>query len=90
MEQQQDTIRLRTQEIAAKNEKLLEISVLNAHQVREPLSRMLGLISIFDYYEAEQLKSEIIPMLKQSSTDLDNALQEVVTKATEDLITLKA
>lgn len=90
MEQQQDTIRLRTQEIAAKNEKLLEISVLNAHQVREPLSRMLGLISIFDYYEAEQLKSEIIPMLKQSSTDLDNALQEVVTKATENLITLKA
>ena len=90
MEQQQDIIQLRTQEIAAKNAKLLEISVLNAHQVREPLSRVLGLISILDYYEAEQLKNEILPMLKQSSADLDNALQEVITKATEDLITLKA
>ena len=90
IEQQKDIIKLRTQEIADKNERLLEISVLNAHQVREPLSRILGLISIFDYYEAEQLKNEIIPMLKESSTDLDNALQEVISKATADLITLKA
>ncbi|QNF31316.1 hypothetical protein HUW51_00735 (plasmid) [Adhaeribacter swui] len=90
MEQQQETIQLRTQEIAQKNEKLLEISVLNAHQVREPLSRILGLIAIVDFCEAEQLKSEIMPMLKTSSNDLDVALQEVINKATIDLITLKA
>lgn len=90
IEQQKDVINLRTQEIADKNEKLLEISVLNAHQVREPLSRILGLISIFDYYETEQLKGEIIPMLKESSNDLDQALQEVINKATVNILTLKA
>jgi signal transduction histidine kinase len=91
VEQQKGVIDLRTQEIANKNARLLEISVLNAHHVREPLSRILGLISLVDYYpNSEGIKEEIIPKLRISATDLDLALQDVIIKATSDLIELKA
>lgn len=91
VEHQKEIIDQRTQEIAAKNARLLEISVLNAHHVREPLSRILGLISVFDYYDTlEDIQSDIIPKLKISSADLDSALQDVIDKATTDLLELKA
>ncbi|PSR55498.1 hypothetical protein AHMF7605_19290 [Adhaeribacter arboris] len=91
MEHQKEIIEQRTQEIATKNARLLEISVLNAHHVREPLSRILGLISVFDYYDSlADIQREVLPKLKISSADLDSALQDVINKATSDLIELKA
>lgn len=91
IEVQKEIIGMRTQELSAKNEKLLEISVLNAHHVREPLSRILGLISVMEYYKSvEEIKVEVLPRLRKSSQDLDLALQDVISKATKDLVELKA
>lgn len=92
MEYQQDVIIERTQEVASKNAKLLEVSVLNAHTVREPLSRVLGLVNLLDMREwpLEEIKKNIMPRLKTSAQDLDEALKEVIEKSTEDLIKLKA
>ncbi|MCJ8164884.1 hypothetical protein MKJ04_08510 [Pontibacter sp. E15-1] len=90
-ENQQRVIKLRTQQIAEKNERLMEISILNAHQVREPLSRILGLINMIDHGSSpEVIQEKIMPRLRRSSEDLDEALQEVITKATSELIELKA
>lgn len=90
-QQQQEVIRQRTSEIAAKNEKLVEISIMNAHQVREPLSRILGLISLVDFCKTpEQMKLQVLPRLKQSAADLDETLKEVITKATAEVANLKA
>lgn len=91
VEHQKAVIDQRTREIAAKNARLLEVSVLNAHHLREPLTRILGLISLFDYYDTlESVKREIIPKLKTSSINLDTALQDVINKAIADLTALKA
>ncbi|WP_018611205.1 hypothetical protein [Segetibacter koreensis] len=87
---QQKVIEERTREIAIKNKTLLEISVLNAHNVREPLSRILGLVNMLDDEETDELIKEVIPLLKTSANDLDLALQDVINHATKDLSKLKA
>ena len=89
-EDQKDIIRQRTLEIENKNKTLLKISVLNAHDVREPLSRILGLVNLMLYDESEEAVREILPMLKGSAEDLDAALQDVIQRTTHDLIKLKA
>ncbi|GHA53875.1 hypothetical protein [Pontibacter akesuensis] len=91
MEYQKGVIVERTKEIASKNERLLEISVLNAHKVREPLSRVLGLINLLDMrpWSAEQVTADIMPRLRSSAQDLDGALKEVIEKSTSDLIKLQ-
>lgn len=90
VEQQKEIIIKRTSEIEQKNKTLLEISVLNAHDVRKPLSRILGLISLFDFEPTDVITEEVIPKLKTSSNDLDTALQNIIKRVTSDLIHLKA
>lgn len=82
VDQQKQVIEERTLELKLKNKELAEISRLNAHTVREPLSRILGLIEIADLYSLEELKTEILEKLKYSATDLDKALQDVIEKST--------
>lgn len=89
-EDQKEVIKKRTSEIAIKNKTLLEISVLNAHSVREPLSRVLGLVNLLDDDYTEELIKQVIPLIKISSNDLDAALQNVINRATKDLSELKA
>ncbi|MBF9252782.1 hypothetical protein I2I11_05740 [Pontibacter sp. 172403-2] len=92
MAYQQEVITDRTREIAAKNARLLEVSVLNAHTVREPLSRILGLVNLLEMrqWSLEEIKEQILPRLRLSAQDLDGALQEVIEMSTADLIKLKA
>ncbi|GAB3819801.1 hypothetical protein [Pontibacter rugosus] len=87
MDYQQEVIIERTQEVAAKNARLLEVSVQNAHNVREPLTRILGLINVLDMrtWSLEQITSEILPRLKTSAQDLDETLKDVIEKSTADL-----
>ena len=88
---QQEVIKQRTAEIAKKNERLMEISILNAHQFREPLSRILGLVKLMEHANASaDLKKQIIPRLGHSARDLDSALREVIEKATSELAGLRA
>ncbi len=89
-EDQKVVIKERTREIEIKNKTLLEISVLNAHNVREPLSRILGLVNLMDEDQTEEMVTQVLPLLKTSSNDLDAALQNVINHATKDLAELKA
>ncbi len=80
MEQQNEVIELQTGELKAKNKKLLDISMLNAHRVREPLSRIVGLIQVMEHSENDEIP-QIFNMLSTSSKDLDQALREVIKVA---------
>ncbi len=90
VENQQEIIEDRTKEIVAKNKKLLHISALNAHNVREPLSRIQGLIQLFDLFDDQQIRTEVIPKLEESAQEMDHVLQEVISMATNELSDLKA
>lgn len=89
VENQQQIIDERTLEIRQKNEKLLQISALNAHNVREPLSRIQGIIQLFDAFDDKTCREELIPKLKVSAEEMDQVLQEVIQMATKELRELK-
>ncbi|MCM4154497.1 histidine kinase [Gramella sp. AN32] len=90
VENQKEIITQRTKEIAQKNAKLLHISALNAHNVREPLSRIQGVIQLFALFDDESCRSELIPKLEQSVAEMDDVLKEVIQTATKELGHLKA
>lgn len=81
---QESIIRQQTAEIEAKNSKLIEILSINAHNMREPLTRILGLIGLVG--TDASLACEILPMLEASSHDLDQILQQVIDLADAELI----
>lgn len=90
VENQKKTIEERTHEIAEKNERLLKISALNAHNVREPLSRIQGLIPLFDIFDDDSCRKELIPKLEKSAEEMDQVLREVINMASKELSELKA
>lgn len=90
VENQKQTIADRTKEVVEKNEKLLRISALNAHNVREPLSRIQGIVQLYDVFDDATCREELLPKLKQSSEEMDQILQEVIKMATTELNQLKA
>ncbi|TDN81586.1 hypothetical protein DET49_12736 [Salegentibacter sp. 24] len=90
VENQKQIITDRTKEVVEKNEKLLHISALNAHNVREPLSRIQGIVQLFEVFDDKSCREDLLPKLKQSSEEMDQVLREVIEMATTELNQLKA
>ncbi|MDP0500422.1 MAG: hypothetical protein Q7P63_10005 [Verrucomicrobiota bacterium JB022] len=80
---QSQIIKLQTKDLEEKNHKLLEILSINAHHMREPLTRIMGLLSLLQSDPA--MVEELLPMLKVSSQDLDETLQNVIRIADTEL-----
>ncbi len=89
VENQKEIIRERTREIVEKNEKLLHILALNAHNVREPLSRIQGIAQLFEFMDDKSCREELIPKLNTSVHEMDEVLKEVIETASRELATLK-
>ena len=68
----------RTQTIINQNKRIIHHAFINAHKVRSPLARILGLVNLIGH-EAELNKNgqELLKHLNQSATELDDILKEV-------------
>lgn len=67
------------------NIQLKEIARINAHEIRRPLSNMLGLVELLKHYE-ESLPDDVkglLDMLRQSSNELDSVIRKIVKTATK-------
>ncbi|WP_424494529.1 histidine kinase [Salinimicrobium sp. GXAS 041] len=89
VENQKEIIKERTHEIIEKNEKLLHILALNAHNVREPLSRIQGIAQLFEFMDDKSCREELIPKLNTSAHEMDEVLKEVIDTASRELVNLK-
>lgn len=68
----------RTQALIHQNKKLLEYAFLNAHKVRSPLARILGLVNLIGYeIELNGKGKELLRHLNLSANELDDILKEV-------------
>ncbi|HEA29655.1 MAG TPA: hypothetical protein ENH91_06630 [Leeuwenhoekiella sp.] len=85
VDNQKAIIEARTKEIRGKNDKLLEISKMNAHNVREPLSRILGIVDIIDHLSTEELHGEVLDYLKDSAQDLDLTLKQIIAMSAAEI-----
>ncbi len=68
----------RTEALENQNKKLLEYAFINAHKVRSPLARILGLVNLIRLeVELSKEGEEIMGRLLHSSNELDSILNEV-------------
>jgi two-component system sensor histidine kinase/response regulator len=68
----------RTQALNNQNKKLLHYAFINAHKVRSPLARILGLVTLIGHeIELSGKGTDLLKHLNRSAVELDNILKEV-------------
>lgn len=68
----------RTQKVLEHEKLFTEYANINAHKVRSPLARILGLLNLIQLEEdKEKLIKEFLPILKENANELNDILDEV-------------
>jgi tetratricopeptide (TPR) repeat protein len=75
----ENLVKERSQKVIEQNQKLTEYAFFNAHKVRGPLARILGLINIFELELKNASLLSYSEMLKKAGTDLDASIKEITT-----------
>jgi hypothetical protein len=90
--EQELIIGARTKELAESNgklvianDKLIALIQYNAHQLREPLTRISGAMMIRDYMPDEEFFADVWPDMGRAVNDLDNNIKEVIKIADETI-----
>lgn len=83
-EEQQLEIDRKTQNIRNKNIQLQKIAKLNAHEVREPLTRILGLTKLLRLNQVLAHYQEL-EHIEQASKELDQVLKDTIIKVETEL-----
>jgi two-component system sensor histidine kinase/response regulator len=74
----------RTQALIKQNKKLLEYAFINAHKVRSPLARILGLVNLIGIeIELNSNGKKLLEHLNLSANELNDILREVRTNLEE-------
>jgi PAS domain S-box-containing protein len=67
-------------EIEAQNEKLNEITWMQCHIVRAPLTKILGLAELLANLEEDPKKTELLSHLMHSAFQLDDIIKDIIKK----------
>ena len=67
----------RTRQLMERHEQLKHYAFMNAHEVRGPLSTILGLLQIAGEFSTLEEKEELIQMIEQSTSKLDRTIREM-------------
>lgn len=70
----------RTQELEKRNQRLKEYADYNAHILRAPLARILGLFEIYKEAKTIQEKEQILAYLNETANELDVIVREMQGK----------
>jgi signal transduction histidine kinase len=73
----------RTLEVQKKNEILIEYAHSNAHKVRGPLARILGVLSIINLTIHDSEMRELTDRIHESAKELDEVVREINQKLEE-------
>lgn len=66
--------------IEKQNKQLRQIAWLQSHKVRNHVANILGLVNLFNYEDkADAFNSEIITLIKQAATNMDEVIKEIST-----------
>ncbi|MBL7873345.1 MAG: hypothetical protein JNM78_17125 [Cyclobacteriaceae bacterium] len=70
-------VEIRTRLLREQNSKLMEYAFVNAHVLRAPVSRILGLVHLLVKSDSESQDKEIISHLEESSKELDEVVRKL-------------
>ena len=74
----------RTEKIRLKNEQLIKYSFTNAHKVRGPLARILGLIFVSEI-ETDSGHRSLFEKVKKEAVDIDKIIREINSELDEHI-----
>lgn len=77
---QEEIVEIRTLELTKINKQLVDIIQFNSHVIREPLTRIMGLMQLRPMVSNEEFFKKCWPMMITSVNDLDKRLKEVIIK----------
>lgn len=75
--EQNKSLTLIAEDLKKKNEQLEEFTQIVSHNLRSPVSNMLGLLDFYDNSSSASEKSNLIKMLRESSNKILTNLQEL-------------
>jgi signal transduction histidine kinase len=67
----------RTQQLAEQNKQLAEYAFTNAHKLRGPLTRIMGLINVIHLAEKPEEKMHYINLLSEAGNQLDQVVHQI-------------
>lgn len=71
----------RTEKLKSHEQRFTEFAHINAHKVRSPLARILGLLNLIEIEkDKEKTMQEFLPSLKDNAEELNEILREVSVK----------
>ena len=82
--EQERTIEKRTADLRISNDRLRDLISFNAHQIREPLTRITGAIQVREYVDQDEYFNDFLPQMEKAALDLDNAIKDVLSRAQEN------
>ncbi|MCV9388060.1 ligand-binding sensor domain-containing protein [Reichenbachiella ulvae] len=84
-EKLEDLVEIRTKEIQDKNGKLTKFAFDNAHRVRGPLTRILGLMNLLRKEEEEKQKDFWLDKIQEASQEMDQITRSMSSEIDNDL-----
>jgi tetratricopeptide (TPR) repeat protein len=78
-------INARTAAIEKQNRQLIEYSFINAHRLRAPLARILGLANLVQLTPQSEEQAKLITLLQQSAHELDEVTRSISRVVQEGL-----
>ena len=79
------TIAERTYALERQNQQLIEYSFINAHKLRAPLARILGLVNLVKLTTDGEEQKKLMDFLMQTSMELDEVVKSINTVVQEGL-----
>jgi signal transduction histidine kinase len=73
----ENVVKERTDKINEQLNQLTKYAHMNSHELRAPLARMLGLLQLIRREESLEQMKELLGMLYDSSSELDNVIKEM-------------
>ncbi len=73
----EEMVQLRTQQLEEKNKKLVDYAYFNAHNVRGPIARILGLTYLIQHFNEDP--TEFIDKIDLSAKELDEVVKQINT-----------
>lgn len=64
-------------DLLQKNKNLEEFSYILSHNLRSPVSNILGLINIFKFSQSQKVNANIVESLKKAASQLDTVIKDV-------------
>lgn len=73
----EERVRARTAELEQQRDRLAEYAFINAHLLRQPLTQVMGLITIIQSAKSEEERDRYLILLEKASQKLDGVIHEI-------------